>query len=148
MTPRAEVREVPTTPRYFAVDLDGRGLHHFRLPTYSDAAVLFELFEIDPFSDLVLWAGMAVGLCWWHRGYDLDTPIPPGRSAGALAAYSRAVQDELLDARDPYARKEFMAMGYAISEHIAGFLREVDDEAVGEVLGNGEAATSVASTSG
>jgi hypothetical protein len=44
MHPLPAKRVVPSGPRYLAVDLPGRDVHHFRLPTYGLCATIIRLY--------------------------------------------------------------------------------------------------------
>ena len=141
MRERIEPIPIPENARYFAADLGERGKHHMRLPDFQAIEALSTLVrrpDVDLGTDLgtYIYAGAAIGLCWYHRGYELETPEPATLGADALYAYSRAVNSELFEAG--YDQGHVIRMAYAIMARISeqrGLRRKA-----AEVLGNGAAA--------
>lgn len=103
MKPRADLRVVPETSRYFAVDLGpDLGLYHFRFPSYGKAARMLGLLQgfekgdgLDKLVELLDVAGYAIGTCWNHRAYDLSAGTPPGVEGDGWRTYGDTVVDEL-----------------------------------------------------
>lgn len=102
MKPRLIPLEIPQTDRYWMVQLDELGEHHFRFPNYTRAALVLdyaralegrESTQLQRTLDL---AGVAVGFFWWHRAHELETEQPhAGASHERLSWYGESVMDEL-----------------------------------------------------
>jgi hypothetical protein len=111
MKPRLDPRPTPPeTPQYQVVDLEARvddeqtarpyGAHHLHFPKYTRAYQLLHFSaQIRDYPRLVrdaILRGATVGLCWWHRAFDLETPIPAlNADVDALAEYGEAIVGEL-----------------------------------------------------
>lgn len=103
MKPRLNALTVPETPRYWSVEVEEKGEHHFRFPSYSRASLAVDFRNARMTRDgVATWieqAGILLGMCWWHRGMELTTQPPHmGSSHQSLAEYSEAVIDELQEA--------------------------------------------------
>ena len=115
----------PDSPRYWTVDVPGRGLHTFRTPYFGIAtACLQVLAEAPPvakqpelpekptseqlaeagrislatLTTAVPYAGLLVGACWAHPAFALQAVMPADLMGGPLLAYGHAVAEELQDA--------------------------------------------------
>ena len=108
MTPRLVPRDVPIGPRYWMVDVPGKGEHHFRFPGYGVAARVSRLLALKARSggeaptqadiiDMLPHMMAAVGACWWNRGLALGATWPADPTVEALLAFGEAVSDELLE---------------------------------------------------
>lgn len=99
------------SPRYWTVEVTGKGAHLFRAPYYGHGQALFALaprFHVPAESDtrtsqeravaMLPYMGAAIGLCWHHRGCDLETVPPTNPTPEALEAYGNRVAEELQDA--------------------------------------------------
>jgi len=104
VTPRQTARAIPSTDRYFAVELpEPLGAFHFRFPSYGKAArmvgLLQELQEgegVDRLVSVLDVAGYAVGACWWHESMDLEAGPAPATGGGEdWRVYGDTVIDEL-----------------------------------------------------
>lgn len=94
-------RNIPTTPRYFAV-ATSCGRFDLRLPSYQRAAGLLKLLQggggvdgIDSMIAMLDVVGYAVGLCWCHVDYDLQTGEAPDTKGDAWRVYGESVIDEI-----------------------------------------------------
>lgn len=101
-----------TGPRYWSVDVDGKGPHAFRFPLYDVAARLRAAFasvgetEAEPGSpkwcmERVRPICAQIGACWWHPTQALDATLPgaPHKWTDAqILDYGAAVADELQEA--------------------------------------------------
>jgi len=131
MKPRTDLRVVPETSRYFAVDLgDQFGKFHFRFPSYGRAAKLVGLLQdfksgdgLDKLVDLLDVAGYAIGQCWHNRGYDLDAGTPPGTEGDGWRTYGDKVVDELQE--HGLGLKDLMKVVNGIITELAGRMSEV-----------------------
>ena len=109
---RDTAREVRNTPRYLSIELEGRDTHHFRLPTYGAVGKLVEaaggLKDIkaraeqssgEALTVAADTAGLLIGVCWWNRTYDLETPAPRLRSMSMdeMLDYGDTIVDELME---------------------------------------------------
>lgn len=96
------------------------GLHHFRMPRYSEAFALSALLQEhqrrEDYTGVMLESvplfGAYLGLCWHNRTYELSTPRPelprdPADTARVLRCYGSEVVDEL---QDHYTLEELQAM--------------------------------------
>lgn len=146
MRPRYEPLTIPESPRYFVVEL-AKGRHHLRLPDFTAIELIGEYSRRDDAgrrAHQAMLSGLAVGLCWYHRAQELETPAPVGREVADLEEYSRAVQSELMEAG--YRVTDLLALGTAAMLHITRLRREEEQE-IREVLGNGGAESDSASSS-
>lgn len=119
MKVRIEAVPIPDSPAYWAVELEGREPHHFRIPPLS---VVFRFTEAlaaarDRGRAAVLEACCAaIGACWRHETLELETPYPSESTDAALATYSQAVQLELADAG--YSFREIMDLSTGVADRI------------------------------
>lgn len=84
MKPRSEPRIIPQTRRYFAVTLEDGQVFDLRFPSYGQASAMVTMFNgLKDESDLAALslmldvAGYAIGLCWCHRHFDLESGTAP-----------------------------------------------------------------------
>lgn len=106
MKPRLNALTVPETDRYWVVELEEKGQHHFQFPGFPKAGQAIECAMA--YSDRAqgsgvqtanVLAGLVTGYCWYHRGMVLETEAPNlGASHDTLLAYSEKVSAELQDA--------------------------------------------------
>lgn len=139
MQPRVEPLTIPDSERYFAVDLGDKGVHHFRLPDFTAPHIISEFaskIRHQRRADQAMLAGLALGLCWYHRAYELETEPPEEETARALRAYSRAVQGELVDAG--YTNLHLLQMLNPVLRQVKRFVTDEPAE-VAATLGNGDA---------
>lgn len=112
MKTRQTPRVIPNKHNYFEIDLDTFGVHNFRapFPIYTARlmnlmvrAGLHEAITEDSDPDVIydrtisVWniAGAAIGMCWFHKNKDLETPRL-GKNQDLLS-YGEAVLDEMYD---------------------------------------------------
>ena len=102
MTPRQTRRDIPDNDRYFAVDLGEPGAFDFRFPSYGKAARMVGLLQaleqgdgLDRLVSVLDVAGYAIGSCWYHQDFDLDSGPPPTAEGDGWKAYGDSVIDEL-----------------------------------------------------
>lgn len=111
MKPRPEAIPAPEGARYWCVTLPTRGDHHFRFPLYAVADAVQRMLvteqearkkrDRNDVPQRVTGYAAAIGVCWHHRGFLLDSVQPPIASREDLAAwrtYGDAVCDELQEA--------------------------------------------------
>lgn len=124
MIPRLQPLAVPEGQRYWSVDLEARGVHHFRFPGFGLAAeaclhyyrhspaIEAAELQVEQTAARMPILGVFIGLSWWHRAAALETVLAPDALTDAgLAAYSRAVIAELED-RD-YSLSAILRMHFA-----------------------------------
>lgn len=114
MQPRNEALQIPEgNGRFFVIRLDEpHGAFHFRFPSFNRAARLLDLLRpladrgdgaersVRDLAELFDAAGYAIGLCWSHRGLELEAGTVPrlrDTSSDAWRDYGEAVIDELQD---------------------------------------------------
>ena len=100
MKPLLDPRPIKDTPRYWYVKIGVRGEHHFRFPSYGRAYQILHFAsavrEVPALMRTFELAGLAIGLAWWHRAFDLEAEVPhKGASDRTLSEYSDQVVDEL-----------------------------------------------------
>jgi len=111
MIPRPAPLTIPATPRYWTVDLDGKGQHHFKMPTYSTIEALAEVLvdrlhlagedgkvNLHNVARQAHVMALLLGACWHHRALALEA-VAPGADASpdAWVAYGVAVEEELVE---------------------------------------------------
>jgi len=105
MKPRREALTVPDRKRYWCVELEERGEHHFRFPLFARVVMLGDVVtgmqrKGDSFSvrEMMLHTGRmgaVIGACWHHRAFALETEWPADADEASTIAYGEAVCDEL-----------------------------------------------------
>lgn len=114
MKPRATPLIVPANSRYWTVDLPNKGVHTFRHPQYGVGAAAVQALaayrRANPLpegtertyrveaADLVVPAGLILGVCWYHPLHALETPLPKKHTPEEMLAFADAVVDELQEA--------------------------------------------------
>ncbi len=103
MRPLLDPRPVKDTPRYWFVETEEHGQHHFRFPSYGRAYQILHFAaatkQVPQIMRTFELAGIAIGFCWWHRAFDLEAKPPhKGASDRSLSEYSDQVIDELQEA--------------------------------------------------
>lgn len=105
MKPRSEPRVIPQTRRYFSVTLEDGQVFDLRFPSYGQASAMVGLFDgmqaadgmaaVSALSGMLDVAGYAIGLCWCHRHFDLESGTPPPIKGDTWRRYGDDVIDEL-----------------------------------------------------
>lgn len=145
MRARFEPLQIPQSPRYFAVEIEGRDVHHFRMPPPEHAYKLGDWWAADEQAGELTGMGISashlrvgaalVGFFWWHRGQEMQAVRPLILDDESLRRYSLEVQEELTDAG--YSVLDIKLLSLACKKRLGAFLRE--SEGIEEVLGNGGA---------
>lgn len=117
MRPLPAPRVIPDSPRYWSVDLAGKGMHHFRYPVISVRMGLMAIIgELAPHLDgargdveagikpnladasvLAEKGAPILGACWFHRGLEFEARYPSPVTPEGLADYGMEIQNELAD---------------------------------------------------
>lgn len=111
MKPLKTPRVIPETRQYWKTQLEGKGDHHFKHPYYGIGTSVLSLsakYHVDPETDkrgiqekavsMLPFAGAVIGVCWRHRGLDLETVYPMNSvTPEALEEYGIKVIEELQD---------------------------------------------------
>jgi len=121
MKPLKSPRVIPSPSRqYWCVPLEGKGDHHFKSPYYGVGASVLEFVRLSSAGQrerlghegesealtayaqsvaMLPVAGVVIGVCWKHRGLELETVFPlAAMTPEKLLAYGNAVAEELQDA--------------------------------------------------
>lgn len=105
MKARTQPRVIPSTSRYFAVDLGEKGTYHFRFPSFGRAAKLVGLLQsfskgdgLERLVQLLDVAGYAISTCWFHPTLDLEVGLPPSTDGDEWRDYGDSVISELQEA--------------------------------------------------
>ena len=120
MIKRTATRVVPNKPHYTSLTIEGIGEVHWRLPCAAYALLLVQLMNRDnlidkstaiqsgdadaaadmstKMMDLYSIQGAVIGLCWFHKEYDLETAKGRLHTPEALLDYGEQVYEELYEA--------------------------------------------------
>ena len=120
MIKRTATRVVPNKPHYTSLTIEGIGEVHWRLPSPAYALLLVQLMNRDnlidkstaiqsgdadaaadmstKMMDLYSIQGAVIGLCWFHKEYDLETAKGRLSTPEALLDYGEQVYEEMYEA--------------------------------------------------
>ena len=115
MKPRTEPLRCPDKPGYVRVPLEGRDVHAFRLPTWSEATRLAEFSQARPTADANRreFLALLIGASWYHEALRLEAEYPiDDPSPANLIRFGRAVERELEE--EGYTLAEVEALGGAL----------------------------------
>ena len=129
MKARLQALPQPEGPGRIAVDLKGKGLHHFRLPTWSQSARIANAWGERPEGDgMWEYVALIVGAAWNHESQELEAPFPDDDPTKAnLVRYSVAVQHELEDAG--YTAHDVRRLGAVLLDALRERMKEPEEAA-------------------
>lgn len=142
MKKRDKLRVIPSSARYYVVDLGELGEFDLRFPSFGKAARLLEKLSaldmkkgakgISQLVDVLDVTGCAIGMWWANKGHDLESGRCPDLSGDEWRDYGDAVVDELQE--HGLGLGHVMALFNAIVEDAGRRMSEVES---GESEGNG-----------
>lgn len=149
MKPRETPRNVPQTRRYFSATLSDGSVWDLRFPSFGQATALADKFGgiskvngISGMSGILDMTGYAIGLCWCHRTFDLESGTPPVIDGPGWQRYGDDVIDEIQE--HGLSLVDVMTLLNAIMEQFGAQMVGVQE---GKDLGKSSPATPGGSTS-
>jgi hypothetical protein len=130
MKARMEPLRCPDRPGYLRVPLEGREVHAFRLPTWSEATRLAEFSASRPeaVANHVEYLALLIGVAWHHEARELEAEYPiDDPSPAALIRFARAVERELEEA--DYTAHDLGTLGRALLDALTTRQRRREAEA-------------------